>query len=141
MLSSTAVGGATSLEEIRSSYKSISAEFEQRLRNLLRERGVDIGDEVVLESDALGQVNVVGYHPQKQAIESLFREIPDLRNQFAQLISQAELLRAADIASEIQELTTTAPLDAAEMIQQLLGTKAGGFSLAVRPHEVTARFV
>src|SRR5687768_1176800 len=140
-LPTAGIGGATSLEEIRSSYKIVSTEFEQRLRNLLRERGVDIGEEVVLEADALGQINVVGYHPQKQAIENLFRELPDLRNQFVKLESQAELLRAADIAGEIQQLNISAPLDAAEMIQQLLGAKAGGFSLAVRPHEITARFV
>jgi hypothetical protein len=135
-----ALGDATSLEELRAQYKSAAAEFEQRLRNSLRERGIDVGDEVALEADALGQIKVAGNHPQTQAIESLFRETPDLRNLFMQLDAHASSLRAADIAAEVEQLYAAAPLEAADRIQQLLGAKAAKFSLVLRPHEITTRF-
>jgi hypothetical protein len=132
--------GATSIEEIRAGYQTATAEFELRFRRLLREHGIDIGEGIVLEVDRQGDVQVVGEHPQHQAIEALFRENPELRTLFIQIDQQASLLRAADLAAELSRLQAEAPSDAAVQVQQLLGTPPPKFSLMVGPQDLRVRF-
>ncbi len=130
----------TSIDAIRVENRTAMADFEMRLRRLLRERGIDVGEGVVLEVNRQGDVKVAGDHPQHQAIEELFRENPELRSLFVQLDSQASLLRAADLAVELARLQAEAPSDAATQVQQLLGSTSPQFSLVVGPQELAARF-
>jgi hypothetical protein len=130
----------TSIEAVRAEYHTATDDFEMRFRRLLYERGIEIGEGIVLEVNRQGDVQVVGEHPQHQAIESLFRENPELRTLFVQLDQQASLLRASDLAAELARLQAEAPSDAAAQVQQLLGSSPPKFSLAVGPRDLAARF-
>jgi hypothetical protein len=132
--------GAVSIDAIRVEYQTATAEFEIRFRNLLHEQGIDIGEGVVLEIDRQGDVQVKGDHPQRQAIEALFRENTELRTLFVQLDQQASLLRAADLAAELSRLQAEGPSDAATQVHQLLGSRPPKFSLVVGPRQLAARF-
>ncbi|MEX2142901.1 MAG: hypothetical protein WD894_26830 [Pirellulales bacterium] len=130
----------TSIEAVRAEYHTATAEFEMHFRRLLREHGIDIGEGIVLEANRQGDVQVVGDHPQHEAIEALFRQNTDLRTLFVQLDQQASLLRAADLVAELSRLQAEAPSDAAAHVQQLLGSSPPNFSLAVGQQDLAAKF-
>lgn len=138
--SATGPDGSISIEAIRVEYQTAIADFEMRFRRLLRERGIDVGDGIVLEVNRQGDVQLVGDHPQHQAVEALFQENLELRNLFVQLDQQASGLRAADLAAELSRLQAEAPGDAAAQVQQLLGSTPPKFSLFVGPQDLAARF-
>jgi len=129
-------GSLPSIEALRSEHRTAVAQFEDRFLRLMRENGIDPGEEVVLGSDADGNVRLAGDHPQKAAIERLLAGDVELRNRFVRLNEQASVLRAADLATELAHLQAEAPLDAATRVQQLLNTASPPtFSLTVRPGE------
>lgn len=128
------------IEAVRAEYHTATAEFEMQFRRLLREHGIDLGEGLVLEGNGQGDVRVVGDHPQRQAVETLFHDNPELRILFSQLDRQASLLRAADMAAELARLQTESPGDAAAEVQQLLASSPPRFSLTVGTQELAARF-
>jgi hypothetical protein len=133
-------GNAASIDTIRGEYQTATAEFELQFRRLLRENGIDVGQGVELAVNRQGDVEVTGNHPQRESIEALFRQNPELRNLFARLDQQARLLRAADLSAELVRLQENDPSEAAGQVLQLLGTSAPEFSLVVGPERITARF-
>jgi hypothetical protein len=129
-------GSLSSLEALRSEHRTAVAQFEERFLQLMRENGIDPGEEVVFRLDADRNVQVAGNHPQKAAIERLLVGDVELRNLFMRLSEQASVLRAADFATELAHLQAEAPADAATRVQQLLNTASPPtFSLTVRPGE------
>jgi hypothetical protein len=141
LVASNDAGSPASIEALRSEHRAAVAQFEDRLRRLLRERGIDLDKAIVLESDELGDARVAGDHPQKDVIERLIRDDVELQNLFSRLDKQASRLRAADLAAELAKLQAEAPSNAATRVQQLLGsTSAHRFSLTVRPHERLEQF-
>jgi hypothetical protein len=133
-------GDAVSIDTIRGEYQTATAEFELQFRRLLRENGIDVGEGVELAVNRQGDVEVAGDHPQRESIEALFRENPELRNLFARLDQQARLLRAADLTAELVRLQENDPSEAAGQVLQLLGASAPEFSLVVGPERITPRF-
>jgi hypothetical protein len=133
---------ATSIETLRIEHQRTLPEFEDRFRRLLQERGIDLGAGVALQTDVNGEVRVAGDHPQREAIERLFRDDAELRNLFVRLDRQASLLRAADRSAMLARLQAEAPGDAAAQIQQLLDAGSPAkFSLAVQAHELLVQFI
>jgi hypothetical protein len=135
-----AIADPASVDQKRVEQQTAMAEFEERFRRLLRERGIDLQAGVTLETDRDGQIAVVGDHPQKQAIEQVFQDEPDLKALFARLDRQASDLRAADLASELTRLEAEAPGKAAGLVQDLLRSTPPHFSLVVDPAEMSVRF-
>jgi hypothetical protein len=134
-------GSLNSIEALRSEHRTTVAQFEDRFRRLLQERGIDLHEGIVLQADERGDVRLAGDHPQKEAIERLIQDDAELRNLFARIDGQAKLLRAADLAAELARLQAETPVDAATRVQQLLGTSSPhNFSLTVQPHEALAQF-
>jgi pyruvate/2-oxoglutarate dehydrogenase complex dihydrolipoamide acyltransferase (E2) component len=129
-----------SLDQQRVEHQTAMAEFEERFRRLLRERGIDLQAGVTLDTDRDGQVAVVGDHPQKQAIEQLFHDEPELKALFARLDRQASDLRAADLAAELTRLEAEAPGNGTALVQELLHSAPPHFSLVVAPAEMSVRF-
>jgi hypothetical protein len=130
-----------SIEAMRADQQTSLAEFEDRLRRLMREHGIELGDGIVLTANEQGLITVSGEHPQKSAVEQLFRDNPDLQTQFVQLTRQATVLRAADLSGELARLQADSPDDAAQQVSQLIRSSAQGkFSLTIRPADIVADF-
>jgi hypothetical protein len=135
------MGGFASIEALRSEHRAVAAQFEDRFRRLLQERGINLGRAISLQTDMRGDVRVTSEHPDKEAIERLIHDDAELRTLFTRLADQASLLRSADRAAELPRLQAEAPSDAATRVQQLPGsTSSHNFVLTVQPHEVLAQF-
>jgi hypothetical protein len=134
-------GGVTSVEALRVEHRALMAQFEDRFRRLLRERGIDLGEGVVLQTDVHGDVRVAGEHPHRDAIERLLRDDSELRNLFDRLDGGASRLRAAEVAAELTRLQAQEPDEVAAQVQGMLdGSSHTLFSLAVRPNEMLVQF-
>lgn len=88
--------GAIHLEDIRSNYAERFEQFSQKLNGLLKKAGIDRGCESILRSDGEGKIRVSNNHPEREKIEALFEDNPDLANEFRGLSGTASFLRAAD---------------------------------------------
>ncbi len=78
------------------SFEAASATFSERLGNLFRATGIDIAQPIDLRLDSQGHIRVTNDHPDKEKIEALFADNPDLANQFRGLSAVAALLKAAE---------------------------------------------
>jgi hypothetical protein len=131
----------TSIDAFRREHSTAVAQFEDRFLRLLQEKGIDPGEEIVLTTDVHGQVRVASNHPQKEAIERLFHDDVELRNQFLRLDEQASGLRAANLALGLAQWQTEAPDAIASRTQQLLHAGSPpNFSLTVRPQAALTQF-
>ena len=82
--------------------------FQQQLVRLFAEQGIDVENGVQLQLDSLGKVRVVGDHPQKAEIESLFVQHPDLADSFRGLSARATLLKAIEETTSSQHADSIA---------------------------------
>jgi hypothetical protein len=112
-------------ESLRAEFEAASARFEQLFRRLLADHNIEVGDGVVLAKAANGEVQVIGEHQHKLAIEQLFRDDLDLLTQFSQLEAQAPLV------------LQSVPEFAADSGQLL--ASSGLFSLVVRRDSMTVK--
>ncbi|MBN1589526.1 MAG: hypothetical protein JW888_08430 [Pirellulales bacterium] len=90
--------GAIHVEDIQKAYEGALSQFKGRLADLMRTEDIDRSGEAVLQTDATGQIRVVGDHPDKAQIEALFAEHPELGNEFRHLAATAGLLGAVEEA-------------------------------------------
>ncbi|MFO1020588.1 MAG: hypothetical protein U0903_07820 [Planctomycetales bacterium] len=89
-------GGNPNVEQLRQQTTQSKQQFQQKLIQALLQQGVDISQPITLQGDGFGGVKVVGSHSDKQLIEAMFEDNPDLRQEFQQLASQAEQLYQQD---------------------------------------------
>lgn len=82
--------------EQRADVTHFKTDFQRKLVQALLEHGVDLSQPFTLKSDGFGGVEVVGSHPDSEAIEQIFEENSELRQEFGQLADQAERLYSAD---------------------------------------------
>jgi len=75
------------------------AEFKRSLKDAFKDAGVDTNQPIRLESDGNGGVTVVGHHPDRDKIEKIFAENPDLAAKFqaiSQRFSELQAMQAGD---------------------------------------------
>lgn len=70
--------------------------FQQRLLQLMSESQVDASQEIRLQSDGQGGVQVISNSPDADKITAIFHEHPELVAQFQSLAATFSQLRAAD---------------------------------------------
>lgn len=88
--------GVITLDEMRGFFREKSADFQSELRNRLNAMGVDATKTLDLTSDREGKVRVVGDHPDKEKIEAMFAEDPELSNDFRQVSSTGSFIKACE---------------------------------------------
>ena len=103
----TAQPAAGPAELTREAETQFSA-FKRNMRQLLEQSGVDLTWELRLSTDGAGGLVVEDMHPDKEKIEQLLRENPDLVQQFKQLQSSYERLRQSSAEATPQD-SLTAP--------------------------------
>ncbi len=83
-----------SLEEMESNLESKRAQLEDNITALFLQNGISTTPPVELTSDGEGKIRVKGDHPQKDKIEKLFEENPDLANDFRGVSAQTDFVEA-----------------------------------------------
>ncbi|HTJ97207.1 MAG TPA: hypothetical protein VL381_07040 [Rhodocyclaceae bacterium] len=90
------------------SIETETASFADSVGRMFRDAGISIPPEPILGSDAAGAVRVSNEHPDKEKIERLFADNPNLQQSFARISSWSSLQRAAEhfqvFASEYKRL-------------------------------------
>ncbi len=135
-------GGATktSVEDVRRARDNNLEQFRDLIKRLFRERGIDNGRAIRLEATADGQVSVAGDHPQKDAIEQVFRDQPEARTLFATIAGQSSLLQAAETAAAFQQAYTADPVAAVKQFGDFTGGRRPNFSLSLDAGELAIQF-
>jgi hypothetical protein len=133
--------GSVHVEDINTQYERGFASVESRLRDLFRKNNVDTGVPIPLQVAADGRVIVAGDHPQKNEIESLFRDDPRLRNDFVGVTAQGEFLRAAKEAIEFQAAYRKNPQAAVEEFKHLFHKRNDVFTFVFKGDGAEARFI
>jgi hypothetical protein len=120
------------IENLKGEYDNRLADFKSRFSALLRARGIESEQELRLKIAADGQVVVATEHARRGEVEQMFREVPQLRNQFAAISGQASLLEAAREAVEFQRAYREDPLQALREFRHLFErTEQPLFSLSL----------
>jgi hypothetical protein len=132
--------GSVHVEDIRAVYERSFASVKSRIQELFAENRIDTSAPVPLEVAGDGRVIVAGDHPQKEKIESFFRDDPGLRNDFVGMTAQGEFLRAADEATEFQRAYREDPEGALEKFKHLFRRRNDVFQLVFRGNEAETRF-
>lgn len=92
----------------RESLAHDTASFAEDVGKKFREAGVRVPPNPILGSDYEGSVRVVSEHPDKDKIEKIFKDNPDLQQRYAKISVASGLIRATEhhrqFASEYQRL-------------------------------------
>ncbi len=97
----------------------MQSEFQTEFNQLANEQGIDRSQTFTLTSDAMGKVRVVGDHPDKEQIEAIFEENPQLANQFRGISALSSLLQASEEALSFQEAYAKDPYAAVAQYSHL----------------------
>ncbi|OEU67141.1 MAG: hypothetical protein BA863_14380 [Desulfovibrio sp. S3730MH75] len=87
-------GQSVTMGDLEGGLKNSTKEFRDRTDSLFLENGIRLNPPIELTSDFEGKIRVKEDHPQKEKIEQLFEENPDLRNKFAGISALNSLVEA-----------------------------------------------
>lgn len=88
--------GVITVDEMRDFFREKSAAFESEVRRRLNAIGVDATQTLDLTTDSEGKVRVVGDNPDKEKIEAMFADNPELANDFRQVSSTGSFIKACE---------------------------------------------
>ncbi len=88
--------GVITLDEMRDFFREKAAAFQKEVRNRLNAMGVDATQTLDLTADREGKVRVANDHPDKEKIEAMFADDPELSNDFRQISLTGSLIKAAE---------------------------------------------
>jgi hypothetical protein len=85
------------IDSLHGNLASLRSELATQIEEALTSAGIDLSEPITLRfSEANGQLEVVGVHPQKTLIEAALADNPDLAENFAGVAALQQLLAAAD---------------------------------------------
>lgn len=110
LLSKVTGGGTTlsiTLEDLEAELEQVLAEMQGKTTALFLENDISLDPPVELTTDSNGAVRVVGDHPDKEKIEQLFEDNPELANEMRRAGGLSSLIEAGKehlaFASEYRE--------------------------------------
>ena len=101
--------GSVHLEDIQAHLAEISADLQSALSSKFRAAGIDTSRSIDLETDAQGNVRIANDHPDKEKIEQLFADDPELANDFRGVLALQQLVSAAEKHMEFAEAYAADP--------------------------------
>ncbi|UCZ55781.1 hypothetical protein LGV61_08595 [Desulfurispirillum indicum] len=128
-----------SISDIRQEAAELSDTLTTQMRGLFLRGGIDMSQPFELTTDPSGNVRVSGEHPDKDAIEKLFRENPDLSNSFRKLSSLQTLIAKAKQAQEFQDAYRKNPTEALNRFAWLFEEGEAHYSMEFDGFDVTQR--
>lgn len=133
--------GSLRLEDIKTCFDQRRDALNDRIRQLFESAGIDTSKEIRLKMAGDGSIVVSGDHPQKAEIERLFRENPDLRNQFAEVSAMGDFLHSAQQSLEFQRAYAKDPKAAVAAFAQLFSnSRKPQFNLVVSGSEYSVDY-
>lgn len=99
---------------------------QSKLTKLFKEKHIDTSKEIKLQVGADGQVIVANNHPQKAAIEQLFKDDPSLRDEYVKFTAFSEMVAAGQEAEAFQQAYAKNPVAAVAKYSYLFDTKNKG---------------
>lgn len=124
--------GCIHVDDIRTANEATKADFDGKLSSLLKEAGVDRSEPFTLRTDAMGKVFVEGSHPDKEKIEAIFDNRPELANEFRKISATSSFLHAADEAAPFREAYARDPYAAVQRYSYLFdGSNRAEFGMQV----------
>ncbi len=85
--------GANALDALKERAGALQEDFLDRLYTRLDEGGVDLTEKLTLRLSSEGRLITAGEHPQKDDINAMLAENPDLADTFMDITSHSELIR------------------------------------------------
>ena len=85
--------GANALDALKERAGALQEDFLDRLYTRLDEGGVDLTEKLTLRLSSEGRLITAGEHPQKDDINAMLAESPDLADTFMDITSHSELIR------------------------------------------------
>ncbi|HAS89241.1 MAG TPA: hypothetical protein DCS48_08035, partial [Desulfovibrio sp.] len=89
-------GQSISLDDLKTGLENSTKKFQDAVSVLFLENNISIDPPVELVADHSGNVRVKGDHPQKEKIEQLFQDNPDLANDFIGISGLDNLVEAGE---------------------------------------------
>ncbi len=118
----------------RESLMRDTASFAADVGNLLHGAGINMPPSPVLTNDFDGHVRVANAHPDKEKIEKIFRDNPELQQRYAKISAQSSLLRGAEnysqYASEYDRLKDN-PVAQRALVESEIARNKQPFFLAI----------
>ncbi|MBN2024509.1 MAG: hypothetical protein JW809_17145 [Pirellulales bacterium] len=134
--------GSIRIEDIGKAYEEHLSSLKSQVAGLLEQNGIDRSQAFRLTVDAAGNVVVAGDHPDKEKIEALFQDQPELANEFRHVSATASLLRAADESKAFQAAYAKDPQGAVRQYAHLFsGVNSPVFGLDVGAEAILDSFV
>lgn len=85
--------GGNALDALKERAGNLQENFLDRLYTRLDEGGIDLTEKLTLRLNAEGRLSTAGEHPQKEHIDAMLADSPDLANTFMDIASHSELIR------------------------------------------------
>ena len=93
MLEDISDRGANALDALKERAGALQENFLDRLYTQLDASGIDLQEKVTLRLDNEGQLTTSGEHPQKEQLNAMLAQSPDLAETFKDIASHSELMR------------------------------------------------
>lgn len=121
------VTGSISIDDLYEHGMDSLNKFNDKLNQLMNEHGIDTDISVDLKSAyGTGDVIVTSDHPDKEKIERLFKDDPELRNEFTRIKSALQIVQSAKDAIPFQEAYRQNPVQAVSQYSYLFNTHLEG---------------
>lgn len=118
--------GRVSVDELEYYGRKFLDEYSTRLNTLFGENGIDIDTPVELAGGSDGSIVVTNNHPDKAAIEKLFKDNPELGNEFKKIDNMLTLAEAGRETVKFQEAYAQCPEAAVMQYGYLFTTQLQG---------------
>ncbi|NDV22970.1 hypothetical protein [Desulfovibrio sp. JC022] len=105
-------GQSISLDDLKTGLETSTKKFQDKVDILFLENNISTDPPVELTTDSSGNVRVQGDHPQKEKIEQLFQDTPDLANDFRGISSLNSLVEAGEEYLEFAKAYEKNPYEA-----------------------------
>jgi hypothetical protein len=115
--------GVITGEEIFQHAQEDLEQFNEEIHNLFNEKGIDTSIGIDLGTAyGTGDIIVKADHPDKDKIEAIFKENPDLGNEYKKITSMLEIVEAGKEASAFQSAYSKNPKQAVLQYAYLFDT-------------------
>ena len=85
--------GANALDALKERAGALQENFLDGLYNKLDESGIDLQEKLTLRLNPQGNLSTAGEHPQKERIDAMLADSPELADAFKDIASHSELAR------------------------------------------------
>ena len=110
---------AISIDDLIADCDDMIEAFQDQTMNLFSRYGVDTSQEIELECDEYGNVKVANDHPDKEKIEKIFQDNPELANLYRAISATQSIIYAFEESAGFREMYADNPKQAVQTYRYL----------------------